>query len=440
MAERSSAKPRARTLLEQQVWARRQTFEEFAEFAEKFAREHDELGTLSVRHLQRLAAGQHSDGSPLGRVQPATARLLERIFGVSIGELLAPPTAPSSAQLFHEHGSAGLVAVPASNADEDDERAAIELARRVSASDVGQETLDQLEAVVDDLAVAYSVTPPQDLLGRIRMHLGYVTTLLDARKTLDEHRRLLVVGGWLSLLGATVHIDLKQQNAATARVRTTASLAKQAGHDELYAWCFETEAWRMLTAGNYAEAVSLAQAAQQLAPRGSSAALQATAQEGRARARLGQRRETYAAISRVARLVAPLPEPHRPEHHYHYDPDKVAAYTATTLAWVGDPAAENYAREVLAKLKGAEDLGRWPRRVASANLDLALALVVSSRLDEAVGAAHEAISSGRVVPSNHWRALEVVRAVEARQVPEGKDLREAYEEMCWGARTRSRNQ
>jgi hypothetical protein len=83
--------PESRTLLEQKIKERRQTFEEFAEFAEVFAREHKESGTLSVRHLQRLAAGQRSNGEPLGPVRPATARLLEHIFGLDIDELLARP-------------------------------------------------------------------------------------------------------------------------------------------------------------------------------------------------------------------------------------------------------------------------------------------------------------------------------------------------------------
>lgn len=80
-----------RTMLEQQIWNRRQTVEEFAEYAERFARQHGERGTLSVRHLQRLAAGRSSGGRPLSTVRPATARLLERIFLLPVGELLAPP-------------------------------------------------------------------------------------------------------------------------------------------------------------------------------------------------------------------------------------------------------------------------------------------------------------------------------------------------------------
>ncbi len=68
-----------RTVLEQRIRERRQTFEEFATFAEQFAVEHGEPGTLSVRHLQRLVAGRHPDGRPIAQVRPAAARLLERI-------------------------------------------------------------------------------------------------------------------------------------------------------------------------------------------------------------------------------------------------------------------------------------------------------------------------------------------------------------------------
>jgi hypothetical protein len=64
------------------------TFEEFVQHAEAFARDHHEPGTLSLRHLQRLASGQ-----PIGALRPATARLLEHLFGEPITALLAPPDA-----------------------------------------------------------------------------------------------------------------------------------------------------------------------------------------------------------------------------------------------------------------------------------------------------------------------------------------------------------
>ncbi|MEU1786695.1 helix-turn-helix transcriptional regulator [Streptomyces sparsogenes] len=311
---------------------------------------------------------------------------------------------------------------------DDDEQEAWELARRVEASDVGPQTLKRLECAFDDLATAYPVTPPQELLQRVRRHCSYVARLLDGRKTLAEHRRLLVVGGWLSLLGATLHIDLKQEHSATARLQTAVALAREAEHREIEAWCFETEAWRVLTDGDYARAAELSRTAQSIAPAGTSALIQATAQEGRARARLGNGKETYSAIDRVQQMSAALGFPERPmEHHYQYDPAKSLAYTATTLAWLGDSAAEGYAREVISRLNPSGDITSWPRRVASANIDLALVLLTEDRLDEACDAAQKAILSGRVVPSNHWRALEVVKAVEKRDLPEASGLREAYE-------------
>jgi hypothetical protein len=100
-----------RTVLEQKIRERRQTFEEFAAYVEEFAREHNEPATLSVRHLQRLVAGRRSDGRPLGPVQPATARLLEHILGMTIDELLAAPFAQSDdeAELRQRLGTSSRV-------------------------------------------------------------------------------------------------------------------------------------------------------------------------------------------------------------------------------------------------------------------------------------------------------------------------------------------
>ncbi len=163
----------------------------------------------------------------------------------------------------------------------------MELARRVAASDVGDETLVALEMAVDELASAYALTPPPDLLSRIRRHLGYVSALMDVRMTLAERRRRTVIGGWLSLLAATCDIDLGENLVAAVRLRTAAQLAEHADHPEILAWTLETRAWQQLTDGNPREAVRLARGAQEVAPRTSSAFIQATAQEGRAWARLG---------------------------------------------------------------------------------------------------------------------------------------------------------
>lgn len=304
---------------------------------------------------------------------------------------------------------------------------AIELARRVAASDVGDETMERLEAHVDVLAMAYATIPPAELLPRVAKNLRYVSRLVEARKTLRQHRRLLVVGGWLALLRATLHVDLAQPAAASAHLATATSLAEHAENSEIAAWCLETQAWTALTAGENRSAVDLSRQAQQVAPRGGSAIIQATAQEGRAWARLGDGPQTRDALTRVSRLVAGMAKPDHPEHHYHYDPTKAMTYAATTLAWVGDPAAEEFARHVVAELDGNGDGVARPRRAASARLDLGLALVSTGKADEAAAVTAAAIESGRVVPSNWWRATEIVEAVERCGPSEARDLRDLHE-------------
>lgn len=309
----------------------------------------------------------------------------------------------------------------------DGEQAAAEWLARVAASDLGGDTLERLEAAVDDLASAYPTTPPGELLVRIRRHLGYAGRLLDSRMTLVQHRRLLVVVGWLALLASTCHIDLNQTADAAARGHLAWKLSEEAGHREIAAWCLETRAWQQLTSGKYTAAADLARAAQSLAPEDSSAYIQATAQEGRALARLGDRKDTYAALRRVARLVSGLSVPDRPEHHFRYDPAKSDAYVATTLSWLGDPAAESYARHVLADLTAAPTTR--PRRIAMANLDLARALVAADKPDEAANVALTAVESGRLVPSHYWRVAEVVAGIKDRGAPDAAVVREAFRDL-----------
>jgi len=117
-----------------------------------------------------------------------------------------------------------------------------ELARRAEASDVGNGTCEWLELAVDDLATAYPRSAPGDLLPRIRTHLAYTTRLLDSRTTLGQRQRLMVSGGWLSLLAATLLIDQHRDHAASAYLRTAMQLARETGHTEIAAWCAETRA------------------------------------------------------------------------------------------------------------------------------------------------------------------------------------------------------
>jgi transcriptional regulator with XRE-family HTH domain len=309
----------------------------------------------------------------------------------------------------------------------DDELDALELARRVAASDVTVETLTRLEMIVDELAVGYATTPAIELLPRVGRHLAYVGRLMDGRATLAQRRRLLIIGAWLALIRATIDTDLRRDTAAGAWLDTSRQMAQEAEHAELRAWCLETRAWGVLGNGDFGQAVALSRAAQEMAPHGSSAMIQATAQEGRALARLGDAAGTRGVLRRIEKLVSALRMPERPEHHYRYDPGKATAYTATTLAWLGDPAAVEYARAVVRRMERPGQGRRRPRRAAIARLDLSLALLGADQPDEATEVAMDAITARMLVASNWWRATEVLMGVERSGIADAVDLREAYE-------------
>lgn len=377
------------------------------------------------RELTRLMTEQGTGVRELARAVYVNAGHISNLRSGKTG-----PSPELAALLDTELGAGGRLAALAPAAPKagtaSEEIAAIELARRAGASDVSDGTCEQLEMAVDDLATAYPRTPPAELLPRVQAHIGYTAQLIDGRATLRQRKRLLVSGGWLSLLAATLLIDLHREPAASSYLRTAAQLARETEHTETAAWELETRAWMELTAGNYRKAATLSQGAQQVAPRSGSAYIQAVGQEGRAWARLGDDRQTRDALNRVEALASAFPMPDRPEHHYQYDPAKAEAYTATTLAWVSDPAAEQYARDVLTRLEAPVSGPPRYRRASSARLDLALALIGCGKADEAAGTALAAVTSGYLVPSNFWRAREIITAVTAAGVPEARDLADAY--------------
>lgn len=313
------------------------------------------------------------------------------------------------------------VTAPAGDHADDLDVELLELNRRAEASDVGGSVLHAVDLAVADLARRYIRTPPAELLTMVRRRSRDVVRLLDGRATLAQRRRLLVAGGWLSLLAATVHVDLGHRLAARIARDTATSLGREAGETELVAWAVECAAWEALVDQEWAEAVALARAGQQLAPPGRSAGVQLAAQEARAAARLGDTAAVHAALARAGTALERLPDGPA-DHHFVFDRRKLTGYTATSLAWLGDGAAEEPAREVIRTATSA-------RRLATARIDLGLVLASLDRPDEAAALGTLAVDSGRLVPSNVWRAAELATALADRypDMSETRDYRERYQ-------------
>lgn len=109
MSDDVRAGPRLpRTLLEHLIKQRDATYEEQVAAFEKAARALGEPATMSVRHLQRLAAGQRT-----GHATPTTRRVLRQIYGYGIDELLGPPPVNGAREFGGSSSQSKLEQLPA---------------------------------------------------------------------------------------------------------------------------------------------------------------------------------------------------------------------------------------------------------------------------------------------------------------------------------------
>ncbi|MGH3873272.1 MAG: helix-turn-helix domain-containing protein [Pseudonocardiaceae bacterium] len=297
----------------------------------------------------------------------------------------------------------------------------LELAARAQASDISLTTLELLDTSMDTMARSYTRTPPVELLHSVRAMARQISSLLDGRSTLVQRRRLLSTAGWLAVFAATLHVDLGQRRAASTARDAAQSLGGETGADEIAAWAVEIDAWTALVDQDWPRAATLAAAGEGIAPLGSPAAAQLAMQSARAAARLGDGPQMRAALRRCS-AAADRQSPGRPpDHHYQFDGDKLELYTGTALAWLGDPAAEDFARRAAARSAASNQR----RRVATAHLDLGLVLARLGRPDEAAHYGVLVLESNEIVPSNAWRVDELVATVSGyRGVPEVDELRE----------------
>ena len=348
-------------------------------------------------HVSQLRNGQK-------RPSPQIAKRLDDVLGAGgrLAEIAASFDArPGPA----ERGTAGAV---------DDAVELIELTRRIERSDVGPGTVDALDMVTDRLCREYPTVAAPVLRDRARKYLRCTLGLLDRRKTLRQHRDLLVNAGWLAALLACVYYDAGQPVSAEAARRMTHQLGEQAGHSELAGWAFEIAAWFALVEGRFTDTVTLCEAG--LARAGvCNAGVQLTLQASRAYARMGDSRAVE-MLKAGQEMLRRVPEPAHAEHHFVFDRDKYEFYTATIYTWLGtdDAAAVENAREVVARCYGPGGVVRWPTRLSTTLVNLGQIAGRRGDLDEAVGLGTAALQCGRRSAELLPRAAELECHLTAR--------------------------
>lgn len=271
----------------------------------------------------------------------------------------------------------------------------LDLVSRLQASDLDPASLDALRVVTDRLCCEYPFMPSDQLLAEARNWLARLTHLQGQRLTLKQHREVLILAGWLALLIGCVEYDTgKRQEAETTR-RAALSLGTETENSEISGWAHEMRAWMALTTGDYYGVVTAARNGTDIAPH-QSVAVQLAAQEAKAWARIGDRRQTEVALDRGRRLLDAMPYPENLDHHFVVDPTKFDFYAMDCYRRLEeDPIAETLADEVIQAATDFDGTERAPMRLAEARTTLGVVAARQGDLERAVHYGERALQGRR---------------------------------------------
>jgi tetratricopeptide (TPR) repeat protein len=260
----------------------------------------------------------------------------------------------------------------------------MELARLLDGSDIGSGTLDALEEATDLLCRAYPKTPSYALKVRTKQRLKSVIDLLGSHITIDQHRQLLIIAGWMMALLGCVHYDMQEHEEAEAARNVAYQMAKEAGDSDLLAWTYEMAAWFALVENRYEDVIEAADIGLQIKSTGS-VGVQLHLQKAKGYARLADFRETNRVMAEASSILAKLPSPEHPDHHFVFDHSKWTHYAATIYTWLGDDQkAKELAIEVIDQHLRPNGSTRAPMRTAEARLSLATVHARAGDLEGAV--------------------------------------------------------
>jgi tetratricopeptide (TPR) repeat protein len=357
------------------------TFEEFVQHAEAFARDHHEPGTLSLRHLQRLVSGQ-----PIGALRPATARLLEHLFGEPITALLTPP----KSVVLNESEDSGAQL-----------RHLLDAARRVDRSTIAllHQQLDAIRRLDRQLG---AIAVRDELKAKIRQveRLAVHSLAPGAREPLAALlSEMYTLAGWQALdLGDITDSwqNYEQSRAAAAQSNSIAHESHAAAE----------QAFVLIDAGATHDAVDLLDNARHRANATAPGILRAwlAAAHGETLAAHGDRTASLHAFDQAIELLPDDPSDERP--YVALDTIHLTRWRGHALARFGDPDATAVLTSALDGLDPS-----FVRAETALRVDLATALAATGEVGEArIQADHAVRLAAQVGSARQHRRVKTLLA------------------------------
>lgn len=423
-----------RTLLEYLLRQHDRTYEEAANDFLMLARNLGESATISPRHFGRLARGERGGAG----TNPATRRVLQRMFDRTIDDLLGPWTVTTDLDVRSPAATGTLLVLSG-----DDERRVLTMAAqraRKFALIAGQsatsgEVIDQIHEDVQRLAIAYPQQPLPLILGDLVDTQDSIFSLLEQRQRPQHARQLYFLGSVVGGMLAKASHDLSEPHAAMAQARTAYLCAENADHDGLRAWLRGLQSLVSYWAGRTQEAARYAQAGGEFAARANNTtAVWLPMNEARAWAALGDAERTRSAIGRAERAWDALSNDDLDELGglCTFNRSRQLYYAADALAWLPTAAeeAERYSRAAVDAYSDPSHPDWAFGDQAGSQSDLAIARIARGELE----GAEEAISPVLDLPAEQRingiiaSAQRVHRALTQSAVSaDASDLREQIE-------------
>ncbi|MBN9759895.1 hypothetical protein Ae406Ps2_6364 [Pseudonocardia sp. Ae406_Ps2] len=298
------------------------------------------------------------------------------------------------------------------------------IVQRLQRSDIDGATLDALRITIDQLCCDYATVPSRQLVDQGHRWLHHVSGMLAGSLTLSQHREAMVLAGWLALLVGCVEWDMGRAADAEKTRRAALSLAREAENAELAGWAHEMKAWFALTGGDFRGVIAAAKEGAELAP-SHGVAVQLSAQEAKAWARMGDRRQVELALERGRQQLERLPYPNDVTNHFVVDPAKYDFYVMDAYRILGEnELAKTYADEVLRA--GTDFSGRETSTMRNAEARITLGVVAAREgdLETALSYGNQAIDSDRQSVPSLLMVSSELDAVVAERFPAEPDAQE----------------